>query len=78
MQRPITTGWARAQTYISSILISLNPFKLLPIYSPAVMDEYRAQLAQRLSPPPHVYALADDTYRSLVSDRQDQSVIISG
>lgn len=25
-------------TYISSILVSMNPFKMLPIYSPAIMQ----------------------------------------
>jgi len=28
-------------TYISSILVSVNPFKQLPIYSPAIMGQYR-------------------------------------
>lgn len=65
-------------TYISSILISVNPFKMLPIYSPKVMDEYRVKMANKEHADPHVYALADDTFRSLVEDRKPQSVIISG
>lgn len=28
-------------TSISSILISVNPFKLLPLYTPEVLDKYR-------------------------------------
>jgi myosin heavy subunit len=65
-------------TYISSILISVNPFKVLNIYTPKVMDEYRTKMAQRVECDPHVYALADNTYRQLVSDHQPQAVIISG
>jgi myosin heavy subunit len=65
-------------TYISSILISVNPFKLLPIYTPAVMDDYRQKLHQRIECPPHVYALADAAFRNLTSDKQPQAVIISG
>jgi myosin heavy subunit len=29
-------------TNISSILISVNPFKLLPIYTSAILEEYRS------------------------------------
>lgn len=28
-------------SYVSSILISVNPFKLLPIYTPDVLETYR-------------------------------------
>lgn len=31
-------------TYISSILVSLNPFKQLPIYSPAIMRDYTGRV----------------------------------
>ena len=30
-------------TYVSSILISVNPFKLLPLYTPEVLDSYKAR-----------------------------------
>lgn len=42
------------QTYISSILISVNPFKMLPIYSPAIMADYRKKMAAHEDTPPHV------------------------
>ena len=65
-------------TYISSILVSVNPFKMLPIYSPQIMEEYRVKMAARQTLAPHVYALADNAYKSLVQDAMNQSVIISG
>ena len=57
--------------------MSVNPFKMLPIYSPQIMAEYRTKLAQREVLAPHVYALADAAYKNLVADEQNQSVIIS-
>ena len=64
------------QTYISSILLSLNPYKQLPIYSPATIGHYR-RLSQRREPlPPHVFALADAAFSQLETERSNQSVVI--
>ena len=65
-------------THISNILVSINPFKQLPIYSPAIMKEYRERLAKLEKVAPHVYSLADAAYANLRSESTDQSVIISG
>ena len=63
-------------TYISSILISVNPFKMLNIYTPAVIAQYREKMSKKEPMPPHVYAIADNTFRNLTSDQAPQSVII--
>jgi len=53
-------------TYISSILVSVNPFKQIPsLFSPHVMTTYRDALSRRAEMPPHVYALADRAFKSL-------------
>ena len=39
-------------TNVSSILISVNPFKLLPLYTPEIMDKYRTNSREQ---PPHVF-----------------------
>ena len=31
-------------TYVGNILIAVNPFKRLPIYKPAMMNQYRSCL----------------------------------
>jgi hypothetical protein len=31
----------RAQTNVGTILISVNPYKLLPLYTPQMIDKYR-------------------------------------
>jgi myosin heavy subunit len=63
-------------TYVSSILIAVNPFKMLPLYTPERLDEYKEKGARDL--PPHVYAIADNAYRSMLSDDKSQSCICSG
>ena len=62
-------------TYVSSILISVNPFKQLPLYTPEAMETYRQSARDQ---PPHIFAVADNAYASMLSERKNQSVIISG
>lgn len=62
-------------TYVSSILISVNPFKLLPLYTPEVLDSYQ-QASSSL--PPHVFAIASNAYERMLSEGDNQSIIISG
>lgn len=63
-------------TYVSSILISVNPFKLLPIYTPEILDTYRKGGSR--GKPPHIFAVADNAYNNLINDKKNQSVVISG
>lgn len=64
-------------TYIGHVLISVNPFKEIKnLYTDQTLLDYRGKY--RYEMPPHVYSLADDMYRSMVSNQQNQCVIISG
>lgn len=62
-------------TNISSILISVNPFKLLPLYTPEVLDRYRNGGREL---PPHVFSIAYNAYNNMLNENADQSVVISG
>lgn len=64
------------QTYIGHVLISVNPFRMLPIYTDEVLRSYRGK--NRLEMPPHVYAIAESMYYNLTSYKENQCVIISG
>ncbi len=62
-------------TNVSSILISVNPFKLLPLYTPEILDEYRQGSRGKA---PHVFGIAFNAYNGMLQDSLDQSVVISG
>ncbi|XP_070693655.1 unconventional myosin-Ib isoform X3 [Pempheris klunzingeri] len=63
-------------TYIGSVVISVNPYRSLPIYTPDKVEEYRNRNFYELSP--HIYALADEAYRSLRDQDKDQCILITG
>ncbi|XP_022087036.1 unconventional myosin-Ib-like [Acanthaster planci] len=63
-------------TYIGSVVVSVNPYKKLPLYTLDKIQEYRGMNLYEL--PPHIYAIADDAYRDMRDKNRDQCVIISG
>ncbi|XP_047136669.1 unconventional myosin-Ia isoform X1 [Hydra vulgaris] len=63
-------------TYIGDVVVSVNPYKLLNIYSEDVISEYRTKNVFEC--PPHVYSLADDAYCNMRDYNRDQCIIISG
>ncbi|RXM94889.1 Unconventional myosin-Ie [Acipenser ruthenus] len=65
-----------AQTYIGPVLISVNPFKQMPYFGEKEVEMYQG--AAPYENPPHIYALADNMYRNMIIDRENQCVIISG
>ncbi|MEE6490434.1 hypothetical protein FKM82_015875 [Ascaphus truei] len=63
-------------TYIGSVVISINPYRSLPIYTPEKVEDYRNRNFYELSP--HIYALSDEAYRSLRDQDKDQCILITG
>ena len=63
-------------TYIGEVLIAVNPFKSIPIYSDDFIEKYTG--VNMSENPPHIYAIGDDMYKNLMIDKENQCVIISG
>lgn len=64
------------QTYIGNVLISVNPFRDLGLYTPDVLESYRGK--NRLEMRPHVYAIAEGMFYNMQAYHDNQCVIISG
>ncbi|XP_038592063.1 unconventional myosin-XV [Micropterus salmoides] len=63
-------------TYIGNMLLSINPFKPLNIYTEELRQKYQGKEQQRN--PPHVYAIADAAFSQSQASIQEQCIIISG
>ncbi|GAM17836.1 hypothetical protein SAMD00019534_010110 [Acytostelium subglobosum LB1] len=63
-------------TNIGPVLISVNPFRNLNNTGDDYVDAYRGRHAQEV--PPHIYQLAEASYRAMKNDQENQCVIISG
>ncbi|XP_072514080.1 unconventional myosin-XV [Salminus brasiliensis] len=63
-------------TYIGSILVSVNPYKLFNIYGTDVVLQYEGHgLGEN---PPHLFAIANMAYTTMMDIRQNQCIIVSG
>ncbi|XP_076616596.1 unconventional myosin-XVB [Chaetodon auriga] len=63
-------------TYIGNMLLSINPFKPLNIYTEELRQKYQGKEQQRN--PPHVYAIADAAFSQSQASTQEQCIVISG
>lgn len=54
----------------------VNPYKRLPIYDPEIVELYRGKRREEV--PPHVFAVSDNAYRSMLNDGVCQSILITG
>ncbi|XP_062930311.1 myosin-4-like [Mobula hypostoma] len=63
-------------TYSGLFCVTINPYKWLPVYKPAVVNGYRGK--KRQEAPPHVFSISDNAYQFMLTDRENQSILITG
>lgn len=79
--------YGKIYTWTGPVLIAVNPFQRLPLYTREILESYRREgllrsqnLGETQAPlGPHVYSVADKSYRQMMSEkRKSQAVLISG
>uniref|UniRef100_A0A8C2Z8C4 Myosin heavy chain n=1 Tax=Cyclopterus lumpus TaxID=8103 RepID=A0A8C2Z8C4_CYCLU len=63
-------------TYSGLFCVTVNPYKWLPVYDAVVVAGYRGK--KRIEAPPHIFSISDNAYQSLLQDRENQSILITG
>nr|XP_021499065.1 unconventional myosin-VIIb [Meriones unguiculatus]XP_021499071.1 unconventional myosin-VIIb [Meriones unguiculatus] len=63
-------------TYTGSILVAVNPFQMLPLYTLEQVQLYYSHHMGEL--PPHVFAVANSCYFNMKKNKRDQCCVISG
>uniref|UniRef100_A0A4W3I3B8 Myosin motor domain-containing protein n=1 Tax=Callorhinchus milii TaxID=7868 RepID=A0A4W3I3B8_CALMI len=63
-------------TYSGLFCVTVNPYKWLPVYNPEVVNGYRGK--KRQEAPPHIFSISDNAYQFMLTDRENQSILITG
>ncbi|XP_068509540.1 unconventional myosin-XV isoform X3 [Syngnathus scovelli] len=63
-------------TYIGSILVSVNPYKMYNIYGTDMVLQYKGHALGEN--PPHLFAIANAAYSKMMDAKHNQVIIISG
>ncbi|XP_031717901.1 myosin heavy chain, fast skeletal muscle-like [Anarrhichthys ocellatus] len=63
-------------TYSGLFCVTVNPYKWLPVYDQKVVLAYRGK--KRMEAPPHIFSVSDNAYQNMLTDRENQSVLITG
>ncbi|GJS95349.1 reverse transcriptase domain-containing protein [Tanacetum coccineum] len=67
----------RRRTYTGNILIAINAFQKLPhLYDKYMLEEYKGAPFGELSP--HVFAVADVSYRAIIKEGKSNMILVSG
>ena len=62
------------QTYVGTILVAVNPYETLSIYSDELLRTYNEMRMSDL--PPHIFAIANEAHYALLNNRVSQCILI--
>ncbi|XP_030060036.1 myosin-15 [Microcaecilia unicolor] len=63
-------------TYSGLFCVTVNPYKILPVYKTEVVAAYKGK--RRAEAPPHIFSIADNAYHDMLRNRENQSMLITG
>lgn len=56
-------------------MISVNPYQWLQIFGPEIIQSYVGKA--RIELPPHIYGVAEQAYRTMTTEKENQCILIT-
>ncbi|KAJ1830791.1 Myosin type-2 heavy chain 1 [Coemansia sp. RSA 2711] len=69
-------GMHNIYTYSGIVLVAMNPFARVPLYSQDTLEAYAGRMRGELEP--HLFAISEDAFQGMVRDKKNQTIIVSG
>ena len=61
------------QTYSGLFCVTINPYKMLPVYETYVVACYKGK--RRGEMPPHIFSIADNAYNDMLRSKYDYASV---
>ncbi|KAH6628272.1 P-loop containing nucleoside triphosphate hydrolase protein [Chaetomium tenue] len=63
-------------TYSGLFLVTVNPYTPIPIYTNEYVNMYKGR--NREDNKPHIFAVADEAFRNMADENENQSILVTG